>query len=225
MRYQVDNGIITLIPEGIKFAYAGNRDLLEQTLRCIEEQFICGNYDWLEVKNKQVLNIGAFMGDSAILFAYKGARQVIALEPMPSHYKAARMNIELNGMSDKITLLHAAGGPPGPVWVKDDPNCFNGGLPLQHHSDGVEIRSYSLKELCDLYNLNDAVLQLDCEDGEYGIFEIADKETCRRFSQIMMEFHYGPNPIMSQLASYGFECREAHSGENPNIGFMWCKRV
>lgn len=227
MRYQVDNGIITLIPEGIKFAYCGNKDLLEHTLRCIEEQFICGNCDWLEVKGKDVLQIGAFMGDSAILFASKGARKVIALEPTPSHYRACRLNIELNGMSDNITLLNAAVGPPGPIWVKDCPDFFNGGAMLKDMQDaeGVKIRCYSLKELCDLYELYDAVMEIDCEGAEYDFFEIADTATIRRFSQIFMEFHKGNQPIQDWIQRAGFEVREAHSGENPNIGFLWAKRV
>ena len=41
------------------------------------------DYAFLDVKGKSVLDVGAFVGDSAILFTLMGARRVVAIEPSP----------------------------------------------------------------------------------------------------------------------------------------------
>jgi len=40
-------------------------------------------YDWLDVKGKRVLDVGASIGDTAVYFAVKGASEVVAFEPYP----------------------------------------------------------------------------------------------------------------------------------------------
>jgi len=48
----------------------------------------------VDVKNKSVVDIGAFVGDTAIYFAIKGAEKVIAIEPHPGAYEELAENIE-----------------------------------------------------------------------------------------------------------------------------------
>ena len=52
----------------------------------ILEVFDWGNYEGVDVRGKTVVDVGAFVGDSAIHFALKGARRVIAVEPHPGAY-------------------------------------------------------------------------------------------------------------------------------------------
>jgi len=40
-------------------------------------------YGYVDVKNKSVVDVGAFVGDTSIYFAIKGAKKVIAIEPHP----------------------------------------------------------------------------------------------------------------------------------------------
>jgi len=48
----------------------------------------------VDVKNKSVVDIRAFVGDSAIHFAIKGAEKVIVIEPHPGAYEELAENIE-----------------------------------------------------------------------------------------------------------------------------------
>jgi len=45
-------------------------------------------------QSKSVVDIGAFVGDTAIYFAIKGAEKVIAIEPHPGAYEELAENIE-----------------------------------------------------------------------------------------------------------------------------------
>ncbi len=64
----------------------------KQIYRSIYDVFDCGEYGVLDVSGKVVIDVGASIGDSAIYFALKGARKVIAIEPhlvpMPKLWRA-----------------------------------------------------------------------------------------------------------------------------------------
>jgi FkbM family methyltransferase len=46
-----------------------------------------------EVVDDVVLDIGAYLGDTPLMWLYKGARSVIAVEPVPLHYKYLERNV------------------------------------------------------------------------------------------------------------------------------------
>lgn len=58
-------------------------------------------YNWLNVKNSWVLDIGAGMGDTAIYFIINGAKEVEAYEPA-EWAKTAQENINKNGFKAKV---------------------------------------------------------------------------------------------------------------------------
>jgi hypothetical protein len=46
-----------------------------------------------EVVDDVVLDIGAYLGDTPLLWLYKGARSVIAVEPVPLHFQYLKRNV------------------------------------------------------------------------------------------------------------------------------------
>jgi len=72
----------------------------------IYETFEEKQWDFLNVQNKSVLDIGAFVGDSPIYFILKGAKRVYAIEPHPDAYNEMLENIKLNNMEDKIIPIN-----------------------------------------------------------------------------------------------------------------------
>ncbi len=64
------------------------------------------DYKFLNVKDKNVLDIGAFVGDSPIYFILKGAKKVYAIEPHLDAYNEMLENIKLNNMEDKIIPIN-----------------------------------------------------------------------------------------------------------------------
>jgi len=65
------------------------------------------DYDWLDVKGKRVLDVGASIGDTAVYFALRGAREVVAFEPYPFPYQFALRNVEVNGLSN-VRVINAS---------------------------------------------------------------------------------------------------------------------
>jgi tRNA G37 N-methylase Trm5 len=68
----------------------------------IIEIFHYGEYEPLGVEGRVVVDIGAFVGDSTIYFALKGARKVIVIEPHPGAYAEMLDNIKLNNLEGMI---------------------------------------------------------------------------------------------------------------------------
>jgi len=82
------------------------------------ETFVLGDYEVPEalsgLKGRDVIDVGASVGDSALYFVLNGARKVIAIEPLPNVAKCAEENLKLNGVTDEVKLINAALGS-GPV--------------------------------------------------------------------------------------------------------------
>jgi len=75
------------------------------------------DYDWLNVKGRRVLDVSASIGDTAVYFALKGAREVVAFEPYPFPYSYALKNVEANGLK-KVKVINAeVSGHDGTVKV------------------------------------------------------------------------------------------------------------
>jgi len=74
----------------------------------IIETFEDEAYGYVDVKNKSIVDIGAFVGDTAIYFAIKGAKKVIAIEPHPGAYEelVENKNIRINDLEGKIVPLN-----------------------------------------------------------------------------------------------------------------------
>jgi len=74
------------------------------------ETFYQESYSTFDMKNGNVVDIGAFIGDSAVYFASKGAGQVIAFEPAKNLFGLAIQNIRLNDLDEVVYIRNEAVG-------------------------------------------------------------------------------------------------------------------
>jgi len=120
----------------------------------IYDIFIEEDYKFLNVKDKNVLDIGAFVGDSPIYFILKGAKKVYAIEPHPDAYNEMLENIKLNKMEDKIIPINM-----GINYEKDyisisATKTNTQYILLKPEERGYKILAYSLSKLIDKYNID-----------------------------------------------------------------------
>jgi len=215
----------------IYFYYDTNKQL-NNTIGLINENFIEGQYKWLDVKGKDVVDVGANIGDTAIYFALKGAKHVYAFEPYPYSYNIAMKNIKLNHLEDRITLLNEGCGKSGFVTIKEDYGN-TGSADLKNFKEGNKIRIESLDEIIKKFNLKHAALKVDCEGCEYALILNASDDALKAFDQIIMEYHYGYRNLVKRLRQAGFKVKyslpryfyniEAEDN-NTYLGFIFCKK-
>jgi len=177
------------------FDFWKSGECLPELLKVIDRQ-----YKWLDVEGKDVVDIGANIGDSAIYFALKGAKHVYAFEPYPYSYNIAKKWIKLNHLENKITLLNEGCGEKGFVNIREDyKNTV--GTDLKNFKEGKKIRIESLDEIVKRFNLKHAALKVDCEGCEYDLILNASDEALKAFDQIIIEYHYGYRNLVGKLNS------------------------
>lgn len=215
--------------DGVKFYYKG-RDMIFEGIGDVIAVYINEEYSFLNVENEVVLDIGANIGDTSIYFVLNNAKKVIALEPYPNSYNIALQNIRRNNMEDKIILLNAGYGQDGVLKV--DPDFKNTiGSDLKLFNNGIDIRIVSLKTLVNEYQIDKAVLKMDCEGCEYNLLN-EDNDTLRKFKRIQLEYHYGYEKLKEKLEDCGFTVtyskpRKSYNkfATNPNmvVGYIYAK--
>jgi len=185
------------------------------------------DYRRFDPRDKVIVDIGAYIGDSALYFAYKGAKLVIAVEPHPEAYFEMLENIKLNGYGGKIIPINAAiGSRHGCVDARGSviTTLTQYYTPLTKASD-CAIRVITLEDLIKAFNLNkETTLKMDCEGCEFDVI-LNDYEHVRLFRELIFEYHsYAVNrPVNDLLNVLGRDYKCDIKG-NKNLGIMHCIR-
>ena len=73
----------------------------------LREDFEQRRFSRIDFRGKTVVDIGGFVGETAIWFASQGARKVYSIEAYAGLVKAMRINIIMNGLEEKIVPVHS----------------------------------------------------------------------------------------------------------------------
>lgn len=138
-----------------------------------------------------VVDVGAYVGDSTIAFARRGAT-VHAFEPSVTFCRFIRKNLEVNFLASHVTLHEVGLSDRGDeVRARDDRLRF------------VEGVAYALDHLPRSIDL----LKLDCEGAEYHL--LGDPRFLAHLNprEIRMEFHRGPDAVVRHLEAAGYSAK------------------
>ncbi|MBU0527645.1 FkbM family methyltransferase [Candidatus Micrarchaeota archaeon] len=198
------------------------------------EIFFDEAYKQTNPNGKDVVDIGANIGDSALYFALRGAKHVYGFEPYPYVYKTALENIRINGLEEKITMLNSAiGGKEGTIIINPETQSFIGS-DLKASANGAKVSIITLENTVNKLKIKDGLLKIDCEGGEYQIILSAPNEILRNFNEIIIEYHYGYLDLKNKLECAGFSVKmlgfpfrryNPHSSNsNMTVGILHAKR-
>ena len=155
------------------------------------------------------LDVGAHIGGVTIaLLVDNPDLRVVSIEAVPPNVDLLRQNVEALGLSERVTIVNAAAGKGRTATVRW---AFEGGEVAQHHAfignsllpEGTTGRSEQLPvvKLADLVAEHGpfCFAKVDAEGAEYPFLRgkaLANVELIRG------EFHYGVEPLATQLAPY-----------------------
>ncbi|MDE1870090.1 MAG: FkbM family methyltransferase [Candidatus Micrarchaeota archaeon] len=213
--------------------YFGSRKELVDTILMIKNEFFNAESGWLDVKGKEVVDIGAYVGDTAIFFLLNGAKHVYGIEPYPYFYEVGRKNVAINGMGSKITMVNAGVASKGGKVMIDTQSREFSGKSFKRKGNEKAIEMISLEGIVRKYGLRDAALKIDCEGHEYDIMIKAKNAVLRRFSEIEIEYHYGYLNLEKKLIGAGFSVEHHKPVKKFNFGtksvmvngFIHAKRI
>ena len=149
-----------------------------------------------DFNGKVVVDAGAYMGETALLYSILGAKKVYAFEPVKPLYETMKRNIELNRLESRIIPFMAL--------LVGDKKEYS---PSNSSFGSSEGKMIQLGEFAARMKLKDCIIKMDCEGGEYEIIRNTSSEILRRFSLLHIEYHYGYRDIVERLKAEGFEVR------------------
>jgi FkbM family methyltransferase len=190
------------------------------------EIFVEGEYEVPEVlsglRGRDVVDVGANVGDSALYFVLNGAKKVIVVEPLPNVARCAEENVKLSGATDKVRVLNAALSS-GPVSVPCDYDLSSsGGFSTLKGSGPCKVPGVSLGDLLSMID-DPYLLKMDCEGCEAQVILGPERERLRAFEHIILETHplnsdVTDENLLTSLKGLGFECRLHMEKHDPKIG-------
>jgi len=194
----------------------------------IYEVFEEESYRFLNVQNKSVLDIGAFVGDSAIYFILKGAKKVYAIEPHHDAYNEMLENIKLNNMENKIIPINMGINYEKDYITIDVKDITHVAFSIfkSNNNTGIKVPAGKLSDIIDKYNIDAQVLKMDCEGCEYDII-LKDYDTIKEFDEIGFEYHACNTKIpvskLLEKLNKDFECKIIDR-KSKDLGLVHCIR-
>ena len=168
----------------ISFDYKGKKVvftkklLTEQQLMNTKNEIFFGNeYSKFQTSNRAIIDIGAFDGDTAILFTLNGAKYVFGYELEGDIVAIAKENIRLNTLQNKISVKEGA----------------------VNNLDDV------IGEISASYPNERFSLKMDVEGAEYSILLKCSDKSLESIDQIIMEYHYGYLNLFNRFTKLGFK--------------------
>jgi len=148
-----------------------------------------------------VIDIGAHTGSVSCLAAKLGAK-VIAVEPLPENISLLKKNLIHNGLQNKVSVhqraAHGLSDKTITIYYRDlnksGQHQFIGHeKPLVDSGEALEVKTITLSEVLSLKKIDHCrVLKVDCEGGEWSIFQDLEVATLEKIDILVAELHIGP---------------------------------
>lgn len=172
----------------------------------LQEIFVNNMYGQSNCKNAVVIDVGAFIGDSAIFYANKGAKKVIAYEPIPSLFEILQKNIKLNNYQHIIkTQKQAVSDNNSTCQIRYTENNPGGSGEKQNNYTKIfQCESIPLSQVIQKLGKVD-ILKMDCEGAEHkSLAEAAKKDALKQVQNIVLEAHSKVIDILKILKQQKF---------------------
>lgn len=162
-------------------------------------------------QGKRVLDIGAYRGETTLFFLLSGAKEVVAVEPLPENAAHIHSLLGSSRFAHQVQVhAIAIGGSQGEThFLVTEESVGNRAissaenLPLSERLLKVPLWRFSdLLEKVGWHKVD--VVKLDCEGCEYSLLETTSDTDLQRVDVWIMEFHQGGARIKNRLSQLGY---------------------
>lgn len=192
------------------------------------ECYIEKEYDWLNVKDKVVLDIGAFTGDTSMAFALRKAKKIYAVEGNPKYISLIRYNAEFNKLNNIEPILALISNKEGfdKISIHDE-MVMEKDMPDNYATEKFEAETTTLNKFIEKYSIPDgSALKMDIEGYEYKVIANASISNLKKFDSMIIDFHsHGHKKLTDKLKIAGFTFTIVDKSEGKGIsGYIKAKR-
>lgn len=173
--------------------------------------FVRRIYDPFDYKGGTVIDVGGYVGDTAVYFALNGAREVYSFEPNPVSFRYMLRNLELNGVSDRVRASNSAVSRDRTKYVVPDKAGAGSLHTTRRGSASYDVETVDPEGLLkDMPNI--ALLKVDCKGCEMELFQYGLSDVAMKAKHIIVDSgRLDPEQrsrVVSNLKSAGFLFRE-----------------
>lgn len=183
----------------------------------------CG-LPWIEhperLANGDVIDAGAFIGDSALIFSSITKGKIHAFEPEPSNYNLMLKTLEMNGISNVIPRPCALGEKRGTTTIN-----VNSSSSTQvknqafEYKGSVDVDVMTIDDYVKEHNLHIGLIKADVEGAEQLMLQGAMETICTQKPTLLISiYHNGSDffkikPMLEKLnLGYTFKIRHSVFG-------------
>jgi FkbM family methyltransferase len=164
-----------------------------------------------DLADKVVVDLGAFVGDTALYYAHQGAR-VYAYEPNPTNYSYLLTNLTLNPhLSSRVKSFNKAAGIDGKIMLSEGSKCCGASRaisgPEEKGMRPIEVESRSLDTILKENGIDAPyLLKADCKGCE---IELVKQNAISLFKHVKIEYtlsgrSWRVSDLLHQLGTKGF---------------------
>ena len=171
----------------------------------LDEVFVQNDYNFITKEKVVVVDIGSNIGTSCLFFSkLDNVQKIYAYEPVKETYEQAKLNLHLNKDLSKVEQFNNFGlgkNDRDEIFLFDKNVKGNTGVRGEMSSsfklENVVETKVVIKNAAEQINLvteanpeYKIVVKMDCEGGEYEIFEILSKSgIINKIDYLMLEWH------------------------------------
>ncbi len=138
----------------------------------------------VDFRDKVVLDVGGFIGDTAVFFSAMGAKKVIIYEPVPAHHEIIKINVMLNDVNAEIHE-EGLGETDGYATIRYENTGIDFGLKNSGPKE-MKIRIKNPKSIIEESGAE--IAKFDCEGAEISLVDVPD-DVLRKISTYIVEVH------------------------------------
>ena len=223
-KFKLDSDFLYLEFEGKNIKFLRKTNVGSGT---VIDTFIDQAYEPLDPKGETVLDVGANIGDTAIYFSVRKAKEIIAIEPYPQNVEVMRLNFETNNIKN-VTIINAGIGKDNDNMIIDGRTSVNGSFGLKESKNGTRVPVYSLSYIMKELRIEHCLLKMDCEGCEYDSILNTSDEDLSKIDRMLIEYHKGPEAIENKLKTAGYRVNsyQLKKEESHNyVGYIYAERL
>lgn len=139
--------------------------------------------------NKDIIDAGAYIGDSSLLLQEYTTKNVYAFEPEHSNYALLEKTIELNETTRIIPQKLGLGNSKGTYKLYQD-GLASSVVPIEQTDEFQNIETTSIDEFVDKNKLEIGLIKLDVEGFESQVLKGAEKTICTQKPTLLVSIYH-----------------------------------
>ena len=172
------------------------------------------------LRNRDIIDAGAYIGDSSLILSPLTQKKVYAFEPTPSSYEQLLKTIELNGVHNIQPHQCALGDKNGIVSISVNDSCStqfeNAAI---HYDEKANAQCVTIDDFVKEHNLNVGLIKADIEGAEQLMLQGAMKTIREQKPALLISIYHNASdffdikPMLENLKlGYRFKIRHSVGG-------------